>query len=159
MTILAAAAAIACAAAVGGPQVAGTPTADGVWPVDRPRVVEPYAPPEHDWLAGHRGVDLAVAVGQPVRSMVDGAVAFAGQVAGRPVVVVRLPDGRRTTYEPVHARVTVGETVRAGQVLGVVAAGQGHCPAACLHVGLRTATGYADPLSLVGRRPAVLKPL
>lgn len=135
------------------------PAADGVWPVDRPFVVGAYDPPERDWLPGNRGVDLAAHVGQSVRSMLAGVVAFAGPVAGKPVVVVRLPDGRRVTYEPVRALVRVGDPVGTGQVIGVVAIGGGHCAGTCLHVGLRTPTGYADPLSLLGRRPAVLKPL
>jgi len=127
-----------------------------------------FDPPAQDWLAGHRGVDFAALPGTPVRAVAAGVVAFAGPVAGRPVVVVRLPDGRRTTYEPVRALVGVGEQVAAGATLGVVVdragsdpdpAGGRHCASGCLHLGLRTATGYADPLSLLTRPPAVLKPL
>ena len=145
--------------AVGSPPAWAVPTEVGVWPLDQTRVVGSFSPPAKDWLAGHRGVDLAASVGQPVRSMVAGQVVFAGLVAGKPVVSVALPDGRRVTYEPVRAQVAVGDSVSAGELLGVVAAAGGHCAVACLHVGLRTPTGYADPLSLLGRRPAVLKPL
>ena len=135
------------------------PAEVGVWPVDGTHVVEPFAPPEHDWQAGHRGVGLAADPGAGVRAMAAGRVAFAGRVAGKPVVSVELADGRRVTYEPVLASVVVGQRVAAGDVLGVVVGSGGHCGGECLHVGLRTGTGYADPLSLLGRRPAILKPL
>lgn len=136
----------------------------GTWPVDPPpgadRIVAPYAPPARDWQAGHRGVDLAAAPGAPVRAMAPGVVVFTGRVGAKPVIVVRLADGRRLTYEPVIGRVDVGMSVQAGETIGVLAADGGHCAGrGCVHVGLRTATGYADPTGLVDRRPAVLKPL
>ncbi len=130
----------------------------GTWPVDAPRVVARFDAPEPDWLAGHRGIDLATSPGQQVRAMAAGVVAFAGRVGGRGVVVVELPDGRRTTYEPVRAGVRVGQSVSTDQPIGTTADG-GHCGSRCLHVGLRVDGGYRDPLTLIGRRPAVLKPL
>ena len=90
-----------------------------------------------------------------------GVVTVAGTVAGKPVVAVALPGGgSRVTYEPVVARVRVGVPVRSGDILGVLAAAGGHCggTAGCLHLGLRTPTGYRDPLALIERTPAVLKP-
>ena len=135
------------------------------WPVDDPRVVSGFRPPAADWQAGHRGVDLAARTSDPVRAMAAGVVGFAGVIAGKPVVTVTLPGGARLTYEPVLASVTVGTLVRDGDVIGRVASSGGHCGGArgCLHVGLRSTTGtgdpaYRDPLSLLERRPAVLKP-
>lgn len=140
---------------------AGVPA--GGWPVDVPEVVSGFRPPAADWLTGHRGIDLAARTGDIVRAMVAGHVDFAGTVAGKPVVVIALPGagGRRLTYEPVLAHVRAGDAVRAGQPVGTVAAVGGHCggTAGCLHVGLRTHHGYADPRILVDREPAVLKPI
>ena len=110
-TLLAAAAAVLLV--VSGPAYAdpGTAPADGVWPLDpRPEVVSRFDPPETRWGAGHRGVDLAGHVGQPVRAAAPGRVTFAGRLAGRGVVVVD-HGGTRTTYEPVAASVAVGDTV------------------------------------------------
>ena len=135
------------------------------WPLDGvPPVVRPFAPPPRPWLPGHRGVDLGAAPGATVRSAGSGAVAFAGWVAGRPVVSVDHPNGLRTTYEPVVPSVVAGQAVRAGDVLGVLAAGHAGCPvAACLHWGLRSGSGsdaeYLDPLSLLGQRRIRLLPL
>lgn len=135
------------------------------WPVDDPLVVSGFRPPTADWQAGHRGVDLAARTGDPVRAMAGGVVGFAGTVAGKPVVTVVLAGGARLTFEPVRASVRVGQIVRDGEVIGSVAATGGHCGGArgCLHVGLRFGPGlggtvYLDPLRLLGRRPAVLKP-
>jgi len=135
------------------------------WPVDDPIVVSVFRPPEADWRAGHRGIDLAARTGDPVRAMASGMVGFAGMIAGKPVVTVVLAGGARLTYEPVLATVHAGALVRDGEVIGSVAASGGHCGGGrgCLHVGLRTTTGsgatvYLDPLSLLERRPAVLKP-
>lgn len=130
------------------------------WPVQPTAVLERFDPPEHPWGPGHRGIDLAAATGQPVRSMTPGRVGFAGTIAGKPVVTVLLADGRRVTYEPVHAAVASGSVVATGALLGHVAASGGHCGglAGCLHLGLKRGDEYLDPLLLV-RRPAILVPL
>ncbi len=89
----------------------------------------------------------------------DGVVAFAGLVAGKPVVSVR-HGMLRTTYEPVVADVRAGDPVRRGQPLGRLALGGSHCqPAACLHWGLLAGRAYLDPLRLLGPRgPSRLLP-
>lgn len=132
------------------------------WPlVPDPEVVEAFRAPPTPWSPGHRGVDLAATVGQPVLSAGRGQVIFSGVVAGRGVVVVRHAGGLRTSYEPVDARVPVSTVVGAGDPLGVVADVPGHCaPATCLHWGLRRGGVYLDPLQLVGGAgPPVLLPL
>jgi murein DD-endopeptidase MepM/ murein hydrolase activator NlpD len=135
----------------------------GTWPVTDPVLVSEFRLPVADWAPGHRGIDLAATAGTEVRAMADGVVAFSGSVAGKPVVVIRLTGegSRRLTYEPVLPSVAVGTRVSAGDVVGRTAPAGGHCggPSACLHVGLRTASGYLDPTILLRRRPAVLKPM
>ncbi len=135
------------------------------WPVDDPDVVSGFRPPAADWQRGHRGIDLAARTGDPVRAMASGIIGFAGAVAGKGVVTIVLAGGARLTYEPVLASVRTGAMVRDGEAIGSVAAAGGHCGGArgCVHVGLRapSAAGqaeYLDPLSLLERRPAVLKP-
>ncbi len=136
----------------------------GVWPLDpEPEVVRGFEPPPTPYASGHRGVDLAGAPGQAVRSALPGTVGFAGSIGGKPVVTV-VHGGRRTTYEPVVAAVATGDVVVAGQVLGRLVTVDSHCfPAACLHWGLIEGRGdaqvYLDPLSLVGGGPVRLLPL
>ena len=136
--------------------------AGGQWPVADPTILSAFRPPSTAWGSGHRGIDLAARTGQEVRAMAGGVVTFAASIAGKPVVSIGLPGpgSRRVTYEPVIATVSVGEAVAAGDVIGTLAGTGGHCggEAGCLHIGLRTSTGYLDPMSLISRVPAVLKP-
>lgn len=123
-----------------------------VLPVARPAVVlTPFRRPPTPYGAGHRGVDLAAAVGSPVRAAGSGIVVYAGSLAGRGVVSIDHPVGMRTTYEPVTASVGAGDTVVSGQVIGVLEAGHPSCvPAACLHWGARLPDGsYLDPMGLL----------
>ncbi|WP_157109562.1 M23 family metallopeptidase [Rhodococcus sp. WMMA185] len=133
------------------------------WPLHpRPTVVRTYDNPEHDWLPGHRGVDLAGAPDRAVLSAGTGVVVFAGTVAGKPVVSVDHPGGLRTTYEPVTARVTAGMRVGRGTVLGYLEPGHPGCIAqvtACLHWGVRRGREYLNPLALVRAVPVRLEPV
>lgn len=113
-------------------------------------VVTRFAPPEQSWEAGHRGVDLAGRPGQTVGAAAAGTIVFAAVLAGRGVIVVD-HETVRTTYEPVAATVTVGQTVAPGQEIGHLQAGHPSCPAiTCLHWGLREGETYLDPLLLLG---------
>jgi len=142
-------------------------------PVSPGPVLRTFEAPEHRWAAGHRGVDLGAATGQAVRAPQSGVVAFAGQVAGRPVVTVRHDDGLLSSLEPVTAVRDVGDRVAAGEVVGTLAGSgggaprataappAGHCRAtSCLHWGVRDAPdSYVDPLALVAPTgPVVLLP-
>ena len=131
------------------------------WPLaGLPGLARPFEPPEHPYGPGHRGVDLRGSPGQPVLAAGDGTVAFAGMVAGRPVVSVDHPNGLRTTYEPVAAVVSAGELVRRGEVLGTLLAGHDGCPAAaCLHWGVRRGDEYLDPLRLLALGRVRLLPM
>ena len=130
------------------------PRGDRVWPLaGRPLVVRGWEPPAGPYGPGHRGVDLAAPPGTPVRAAAPGRVAFAGPVAGRGVVSVDVSGSGepplRFTYEPVRARVTAGDEVVAGQVVGMVGTEPSHCASGCLHWGLRRGEVYLDPLSLL----------
>ncbi|WP_017177017.1 M23 family metallopeptidase [Actinomyces timonensis] len=128
-----------------------------VWPTGGPvAVVEGFDPPAVVWGSGHRGVDLALAAGSPVRAAGAGTVAFAGMVAGRPVVSIDHAGGIRTTYEPVEASVSAGEAVSAGQVIGTLAPGHRSDGVDALHWGARTGKkSYINPLRLL--RPPVIR--
>jgi murein DD-endopeptidase MepM/ murein hydrolase activator NlpD len=123
-------------------------------------VLAGFDAPDPDWLPGHRGVDLLAFPGEPVVAAGEGTVTYAARVVDRGVVVVRHPDGRSTTYEPVEAEVRVGDEVVVGDRVGVLGRG-GHCDGVCLHWGLVAADGvtYEDPLALLRPPHAVLLPL
>lgn len=131
------------------------------WPLDGPPpVVRGYDPPPKPWLPGHRGVDLAAPPGTAVLAAADGTVAFAGAVAGKPVVSIQHADGVRTTYEPVTATPPTGQRVALGEQIGLLQPGHPECAAeACLHWGAKRGEVYLDPLSLLRPRRVRLLPL
>lgn len=125
------------------------------WPLGGGPVVQRrFTPPAVVWGSGHRGVDLVAKSGEAVLSAASGTVAFAGSIAGKPVVSID-HGSVRTTYEPVITTLRVGERVALGQVIGVLGAG-GHC-LGCLHWGLREGKSYLDPLLLLGGRGGRLR--
>lgn len=121
-------------------------------------MVRPFIPPASRWGAGHRGVDLAGDVGQPVHAVAAGTVSHVGVIAGRGTVSVLHASGIRSTYEPVDPSVRIGQVVARGGALGILAAPGSHCaPAACLHLGAVRGRSYLDPLLLlVGGRVRLL---
>jgi murein DD-endopeptidase MepM/ murein hydrolase activator NlpD len=120
------------------------PTPAG-WPLRAAPVVHRgFAPPALAWASGHRGVDLVATPGEVILAAASGTVAFAGSIAGKPVVSID-HGSVRTTYE----------RVALGQVIGVLRTG-GHCRG-CLHWGLREGKSYLDPLSLFGNRGGRLR--
>lgn len=136
-------------------------------------VLKPAEIPKENWERGHRGVDIRASPGDEIVASSAGTVAFAGVVAGTPVVSVDHRGGLRTTYEPVRASVRKGQKVRRGEVLGVLA------DAARLPEGARRDPGlswgakvrrgetpkgrakwvYLDPLELIGAAVVRLIPV
>ncbi|MGA8988225.1 M23 family metallopeptidase [Aeromicrobium sp.] len=121
------------------------------WPLDHHAVGQRFDPPSGPYAAGHRGVDIAAAQGDPIRAVGAGLVTFAGRVGGTGVLTI--DHGReRSTYQPVRAQVSIGEAVHAGQVVGTLLGAPSHCADACLHLGRVVAGEYLDPLDLLGGR-------
>lgn len=133
------------------------------WPLQpRPAVLSRFAPPAQAWDAGRRGVELAAAVGEPVRAPAAGIIVFAGVVAGIPTVSVDHGE-LVSTYQPVLAAASRGTPVTAGAVLGRVQDLPRLCGAStCLRWGVyvdgSSPRRYADPLALVGAAPVRLLP-
>lgn len=122
-----------------------------------PEVLKAFDKPEHNWLPGHRGVDLAAAPGSTIRAPQDGVVHFVGSVAGVPTLSIVHPDGVRTTYQPVESPLQRGESVLAGQEIGTLTQHPSQSPG--LQWGAVMGGEYINPLSLVGVPRIVLKPL
>ncbi|WP_052129182.1 murein hydrolase activator EnvC family protein [Clavibacter michiganensis] len=131
------------------------------WPVNPPHVVtRPFEAPATAYGPGHRGIDIAADPGTEVRAVADGTVSFAGVVVDRPVVSVQHAGGLVSSVEPVVPAVAPGDVVRAGQVIGTVAAEPRHEPSGGVHLGARLHGEYVDPaLLLAALRHAVLLPL
>jgi len=124
-----------------------------VRPVDRP-VRDPFRLPRGQYGPGNRGLEYDTAPGDPVRAIGAGRVAFAGQVAGRLVVSVDHPDGRRSSLVGLTSlTVTAGELVARGTLVGTAGPN--------LHLGLREGKRYVDPARFLSGTPrrAVLVPV
>ena len=149
--------AISCTPASSQP--ANAPRPSWGWPLEPHRIIRKFDPPAQNWLPGHRGVDLAGTSGEVVHSVGNGEVIFAGEIAGRGVIVVK-HGTIRTTYEPVTASVTVGTHVRTGDEIGNLQPGESHCVAQatviCLHWGLIQGQTYLNPLLLVKKQVRLL---
>jgi hypothetical protein len=126
----------------------------------------PYGP-------GHRGIDIAAPVGEPVRAPAAGKVVFAGPVAGTTWVSLLVAPGVLVTLGPLLDPVTAGR-VRLGAPIGRLGPGHSATPAGpaapvgpdgvgegvTLHLGVRVDGVYVDPLAyLVDRPRARLAPL
>lgn len=153
----AAAVAVAAVAALAGPLVpAAVPAAEESVPPVAGDVVAPFDPPSSPYGPGRRGVRLDADVGEAVRAVRAGRVAFAGPVAGTPWVSVDHGGGLRTSYGPVAPLVAAGDRVVAGAVVGRVAEGDADDPGG-LHWGARVDGVYIDPLDLLRTwRPTLL---
>lgn len=149
---------LAAVVVVAGGPARAAPPADWVWPVAPPRIVGPYVQPAHTYAPGHRGIDLAAAIGAAVRAPARGVVAFVGRVVDRGIVTIDHGDGFVTTFEPVVPVVDAGDPVIAGQVVAVVDVG-GHTSPGAVHFGVRQDGAYINPMLLLGGIPrAILLP-
>jgi murein DD-endopeptidase MepM/ murein hydrolase activator NlpD len=108
-------------------------------------IVDNWRPPSSPYGPGNRGVDLRAGVGEPVLSVGDGTITFAGQVGGRLFVVIDTGSELRITLGFLQrAVVRTGQTVKAREL---VAYANGP-----VHVGARQGTTYIDPRPLFARR-------
>ncbi|BAU96361.1 membrane metalloendopeptidase [Corynebacterium suranareeae] len=120
-------------------------------------ILRRFDKPEKNWLPGHRGVDLPLEIGDNVLSSNAGTIAFVGIVVGTPTVSIDHDDGLRTTYQPVHAHLAVGDRVEKGDVIGKL----GHPTTAYpgLQWGAKIGEVYINPISLLPRPTIRLKPI
>lgn len=130
------------------PATSARPSGQFDWPTSSTTVLRKFDHLEHNWLSGHRGVDLASRPGEQIRAAGPGRVAHVGLVVDNNVVSIEHDTGLRTTYLPVTPSVEVGDLVSTGDVIGTIE--EGHCLFdTCLHWGAKRGDRYYDPLSLL----------
>jgi len=141
---------LSLAIATAGP-AASNAAGNWAWPVEPPyRILRPFIAPETPYSAGHRGIDVA-AQSARVLAPSAGVVHFAGVVVDRPVLSIRHPGGLISSYEPVIALVSEGQSVARGDVIGEAILG--HCSVPCIHFGVRRDGKYISPLNYLGGIP------
>ncbi|MCF6524636.1 M23 family metallopeptidase [Streptomyces sp. JJ36] len=124
----------------------------GSWarPVANVKVSAPYGI-RGRWRAGHHtGIDLAVPVGTPVRSVGSGKVVFAGRSGSYgKAVTVRMDDGKYTLFAHLSKiHVDKGDHVRAGTLLGK-SGNTGRTTGPHLHFEVRAKRGYGSDINPV----------
>ncbi|CAM3346711.1 MULTISPECIES: M23 family metallopeptidase [Streptomyces] len=119
------------------------------------RISQPYGI-KGNWAAGHHtGIDLAVPMGTPVRSVGPGTVVYAGWSGayGR-AVTIRMRDRKYTLFAHLsQSSVTVGERVGAGTWIGR-SGNSGRTTGPHLHFEVRARRGYGsdiDPVRYLAR--------
>ncbi len=90
---------------------------------------------------GHRGIDIALSPGDPIRAAATGIVVFSGYTpaeGGGMTISIDHPGGLRSTYIHVdESTVATGDAVAAGQTLGLAGA-------TALHFGLKSSGASTD---------------
>jgi murein DD-endopeptidase MepM/ murein hydrolase activator NlpD len=119
------------------------------WPVSGP-VIRGFDPPDSPYGAGHRGIDIAVAVGTPILAPEAGSVSFAGRVGGELFVTIDHGGGLSSTYSWISAAaVRKGDVVARGQTIGATGTGHPGASVPHLHFGVKLDGEYVDPLELL----------
>ncbi|MDP2957550.1 MAG: M23 family metallopeptidase [Longimicrobiales bacterium] len=124
------------------------------WPVDAP-LTSPFGLRMRGIRPDlHRGVDLGVAGGTPVKAMAPGRVRFAGVQSGFGNVVWLDHGGAVLTVYAHLSRVGVrtGGAVRGGEVIGL-SGSSGDVTAPHLHFEIWRWGREVDPVPLLGGRP------
>ena len=117
-----------------------------VWPVTGP-IIRGFDPPDSPYGSGHRGVDIAVALGTPVLAVAAGKITFAGPVGGRLFLTIDHGRGLDSTYSWLSSLVArKGQTVAPGQVIARSGTGHPGSIVPHLHFGVRLDGAYVDPL-------------
>lgn len=125
-----------------------------LWPADGP-LTSGFGPRAHPVTGAHRlhaGVDIGAPAGAPVRAAAPGTVTFAGSLGGYGTTVTIDHGGRISTLyaHQTTTTVTVGEQVRAGEIVGRVGS-TGLSTGPHLHFEVSVAGTAADPLGWLRR--------
>lgn len=135
------------------------------WPLSGPaEVILGYGQtyPCGSGVVVHRGVDLSAEPGAAILAAFDGRVSFAGRVPAasggtRGAVTIEFGDGLRITCLPLDdIGVSSGQQVTAGSVIGTLSGtGDESSPVSHLHVSIRRADAYLDPMAYLVAPAAV----
>lgn len=102
----------------------------------------------------HRGVDIAVPTGTPIRAMAPGRVAFAGTMRGYGhVVILDHAGGVRTVYAHLsEIRVAKGQEL-SGRPIIALSGASGRTSGPHLHFEIQRRGSAEDPVPLLGGFP------
>ncbi|MGE5227963.1 MAG: murein hydrolase activator EnvC family protein [Planctomycetaceae bacterium] len=129
---------------------AAAAAADWAWPVSGP-VIRGFDPPDSPYGAGHRGIDIATAVGTLIVAPAPGTVSFAGPVGGKLFLTIDHAGGVQSTYSWLTTvLVKKGAAVEAGTPIATTGWGHPDLTAPHLHFGVKLDDAYVDPMDYLG---------
>jgi murein DD-endopeptidase MepM/ murein hydrolase activator NlpD len=131
--------------------------------IGKPRMISFWSDPRDAGARRHEGVDIAAQFRSPAVAACDGFVeSVTSNRLGGNVIFLR-PEGKPITLYYAHLDtqlVTTGQSVVAGQVLGLVGnTGNAIHTIPHLHFGVYTASGAIDPLPFIDNREPSVKPI
>jgi hypothetical protein len=119
------------------------------WPVTG-AIVRGFDPPDDPYGSGHRGIDIATAVGTVVLAPADGVVTFAGKVGGRLFLTIDHGGGISSTCSWLTSvLVRKNDHVVRGQAVATTGWGHADLPIPHLHFGVRKDGTYVDPMTFL----------
>jgi len=131
------------------PSVGAHAAVPWTWPVTG-AIVRGFDPPDDPYGAGHRGIDIAAAVGTVVVAPDDGVVTFAGKVGGRLFLTIDHGGGISSTCSWLtSALVHKNDHVTRGQPVATTGWGHPELPVPQLHFGVRSNGSYVDPMAFL----------
>ena len=114
-------------------------------------IVRGFDPPDDPYGAGHRGIDIAAAVGTLIVAPDDGVVTFAGKVGGRLFLTIDHGRGITSTCSWLTSvLVHKNDHVTKGQPVATSGWGHPEMPMPQLHFGVRLNGSYVDPMAFLG---------
>ena len=120
------------------------------WPVTGP-VIRAFDPPDSPFGSGHRGIDVAAVPGTAFLAPSPGTVKFAGRIGGQLFLSVAHGGGWESTASWVGTvSVRAGDVVFEGQTLGSTGTGHPGATVPHVHLGVKFAGAYVDPLTVFG---------
>jgi len=121
-----------------------------MWPVTG-AIVRGFDPPDDPYGAGHRGIDIAAAVGTLIVAPDAGVVTFAGKVGGRLFLTIDHGGGISSTCSWLSSvLVRKNDHVVRGQPVATTGWGHPELPMPHLHLGVRSNGTYVDPMAFLG---------
>src|SRR5262245_58422291 len=116
------------------------------WPVTG-AIVRGFDPPDNPYGSGHRGIDIATAIGTVVVAPDSGVVTFAGKVGGRLFLTIDHGGGVSSTCSWLSSvLVHKNDRVVRGQPIATTDWGHAELPVPHLHFGVRLNGTYVDPM-------------
>jgi hypothetical protein len=120
-----------------------------IWPLAGP-VTRPFQAPSSPYGKGHRGIDIAAAVGTVVVAPASGKVAFSGSIGTHLFLTLDHGANLFTTYSWISASlVAKGDRVRAGQPVALSGNGHPGDTIPSLHFGVKVDGAYVDPMQFL----------